>query len=645
MDGHRPPVEELVNLIPCNICSAPFDPSTFPSHFYDPYNAFSLPHHSLICPSCFAEELARRAHPSALTRGRGPSLAPAPTEDLIERHDFATPSAPSVSGGTVGTGGSSSKRESPVERNDSAAAFVDSRSGTLRRTPSSTMSRSSSARHRRTKSRETLRGNQVRSGEQLHQQQQLLQQQHSRTKSLELLRSNQSANTTPPLEPSPESQRSKSHELFRTGSVRSMSQLSSHSESKGRNVLRKKSIRRAEEKQRERYKEQQEELRRQWQQLTPVVPKQHRRSKSHDVLGMSSQRSTETLRPHARSQSINALRDRDYRTHDYRPATSSRVQQSYASYQRPPQFVTPTLGHSRQASSVRSLPLSPVSPTYSSRTAPDPFTRPLTRSSFRNFSTPLGPQPSVHEPIIELDSFPETVAQPTLRPLSSYNEKQSSWLTRRFENRASRRAEKAAHKQALANKKRKAEVQEAKQRGIGLDLFCAECQTVVRTVPAYKRGSCFMWWAAVALFCLGPIGLIPICFCLIPCTGGCQSSSSHRHAHGSTKQASMTDSGNSTLRNEKIRAPDDEGCISGSRTAKREVMDVEGCCPLCNSVLSEFCRRRGELRVFTWAGMLGEGETGVGRERSVRTVRSARGPIGATAVARRTTTEVPGGRI
>jgi hypothetical protein len=464
---------------------------------------------------------------------------------------------------------------------------------------------------------------------------------------VELLRSNQSINTTPPLEPSPESQRSKSNEIFRTGSLRSVSQLSSHSESKGRNVLRKKSIRLAEERQRERYKQQQEELRRQWHQLTPVtpvVPPQHRRSKSHDILGMSKQRSLETLGPHVRSHSTNALSG--FQTPDRRPATSSRVPPSYGHYPKSSQFGNPTL-HSRNASSVRSLPLSPVSPTYSSRAGPDPFTRPLTRSSFRNFSTPLSPIAPAPEPIIELSSFPETEAAPALRPLSSYNG-QGSWLSRRLESRAARRAEKAAHKEALANKKRKAESQEAKQRGIGLDLFCADCQTVVRTVPAYKRGSCFMWWASVALFCLGPLGLIPICLCLIPCTGGFESNSGNRHSHGPGMQpSSNTDSGHSSSRYEKSRGhrPDDEGCMSGSSTFKREVMDVQGCCPLCSSVLSEFCRRRGELRVFTWAGMLGEGETGVARERSVRTVRSARGPIAAASAARRTTVEVPGGRI
>src|ERR1700759_450623 len=53
-----------VALIPCSICSALFDPATLPAHVYDPYRTFfSFSDHATLCPSCFAEELARRTRP------------------------------------------------------------------------------------------------------------------------------------------------------------------------------------------------------------------------------------------------------------------------------------------------------------------------------------------------------------------------------------------------------------------------------------------------------------------------------------------------------------------------------------------------------------------------------------------------------
>jgi hypothetical protein len=56
--------QDTIRLIPCAICSAPFDPSTLPAHVYDPYhNFFKFPDHDSICSSCFAEELAKRNRP------------------------------------------------------------------------------------------------------------------------------------------------------------------------------------------------------------------------------------------------------------------------------------------------------------------------------------------------------------------------------------------------------------------------------------------------------------------------------------------------------------------------------------------------------------------------------------------------------
>ena len=58
------PVQDSIRFIPCAICTAPFDPATIPAHVYDPYHAFfKFTDHASICPSCFAEELAKWSRP------------------------------------------------------------------------------------------------------------------------------------------------------------------------------------------------------------------------------------------------------------------------------------------------------------------------------------------------------------------------------------------------------------------------------------------------------------------------------------------------------------------------------------------------------------------------------------------------------
>ncbi|KAF2667161.1 hypothetical protein BT63DRAFT_331236 [Microthyrium microscopicum] len=90
------PVEEVVQLLPCVICSAPFDPSTLPSHVYDPYQTFLLfTHHSSICPSCFAEELAKRTqpHPTSGQSSRPMKMnyeSPIYDHDMMARNDSTT---------------------------------------------------------------------------------------------------------------------------------------------------------------------------------------------------------------------------------------------------------------------------------------------------------------------------------------------------------------------------------------------------------------------------------------------------------------------------------------------------------------------------------------------------------------------------
>jgi hypothetical protein len=108
---YNAPSTDIIRLIPCANCTAPFDPSTLPAHVYDPYNAFFIfPYHSSICHSCFAEELAQRTRPPSRdtrTSGQRKSLErPSTSSDVVIR----------LSGSQLG-------EAEAFERSDSGAAF------------------------------------------------------------------------------------------------------------------------------------------------------------------------------------------------------------------------------------------------------------------------------------------------------------------------------------------------------------------------------------------------------------------------------------------------------------------------------------------------------------------------------------------
>jgi hypothetical protein len=122
----------------------------------------------------------------------------------------------------------------------------------------------------------------------------------------------------------------------------------------------------------------------------------------------------------------------------------------------------------------------------------------------------------------------------------------SSWRIRRRQEREAREQRWQTRKEQQRQRK----MREEKEKGIGLDLFCPQCQVVVNTMPKWRDGSCCMLYSTCLFVCTGPF-----CLCLfLPC-------------------------------------------------AARQVLDVDGRCPDCTTTLSTWNRRKNQLTILTWAGV------------------------------------------
>jgi hypothetical protein len=462
-----PPVEEVINLLPCAICSAPFDPATLPSHVYDPYQTFLLfTHHSSICPSCFAEELAKRTRPDPDTFGQvseRPVTQQTYRAIISGRHDSA---ATVIS--QHRTFHKKSSSIATIPRSASTPIESDARSAHRKSNSVSTFSRSGSQRETRS---------------------------HDMLRSQNSMRESRSSHETSRHRPSTSIGRPSTS----TGFSSTTSQKTSP------------------------------ELPQRSQGPSPEIP---RRSTSRGQSHTQSQRPSPDLsRP---SQERPMSRNRPSSEAPRKSAEGMRRKVSFRQGAPIPQSFNP---HSPPYHTSQRVP--PLPEQHTPTQIPPQYDVPLSPPEPESAPAPnrLPAMLGMHHP--------HSVVQ-DITSLPSSKLSWSSWRIRRRQEREAREQRWQAKKEQQSLRK----MREEKEKGIGLDLFCPQCQVVVRTTPKWRDGSCCVLYSSCLFVCTGPF-----CLCLfLPC-------------------------------------------------ASRQVLDVDGRCPNCTTTLSTWNRRKNQLTILTWAGV------------------------------------------
>jgi hypothetical protein len=563
---HNEHLEDIssANLVPCSICSSPFDPATLPSHVYDPYRTFfAVPGHSSLCSSCFAEELARRTRPPSSTDSAAPQTqigyalggpqgdSPDGGREELE-HGTATtvgyhrPSGsesvelvrPKTSHADKGFNSYTNPNTPTIPQERSDSAFAGPGPTISRRSSSRSAHRQVTSHHRKTSSVTTI----------------------SRNPSVSATESATIAATSIP------GSRSVSGSTFASGRSQgtSLHKKSSSAASLSTPLPSMSPLEKAKE------FRSQEALRGQSHYSSATL----RRSSS--LGGRSSRQRART--PQAEPTQAIAIplpRPKTSQSHtENSQMRQSSSDASFSGFMSKPGTSSGT-DMKRKVSFRQGTPVAvafnPSSPPRREIGVASPLVEGSESGTGSGSGSALGHVDNAFNipGLMDMSSGvgQSTVIPPTASPEANSPQdiiedpeqgepvtevKKGLWSRWRAKRRRERE-EREARREVRRERQLERRQMEDADKGIGLELFCSQCRVVVRTVPRWREGSCCFLSAACLLLCTGPLSL---CL-LLPC-------------------------------------------------AAHQVMDVDGQCPNCEASLSHWNRRKNMLTVHTWAGMAGD---------------------------------------